>query len=167
MGAFTQSIAMVTVYATLGMDAIMEVVMDNIIPMMVCNKKDVLKLIQNVSKMPMLQYIVYTNDLVSPNEAVAEIYISIKFAAAAHVMVILFDNFVAMGDTKAFPPIPLEPKPVLWPCTHWDRPANPRMSLSNMPILLPHVLPSRLVWDFGKVKNAIWPTCHWHTVWNW
>jgi len=110
MGAFTQSIAMVTVYATLGMDAIMEVVMDNIIPMMVCNKKDVLKLIQNVSKMPMLQYIVYTNDLVSPNEAVAEIYISIKFAAAAHVMVILFDNFVAMGDTKAFPPIPLEPE---------------------------------------------------------
>jgi len=103
MGAFTQGVAVTTVYATLGMDAVVEAVSDNIIPLIVCNKKDVAKVAEKSKSMPTLTTIVYTNDLVAPNENVT------LPKSTSKLKIISFDDFVASGDTKAYPPTP--PKP--------------------------------------------------------
>lgn len=100
MGAFTQSVTVTTVYATLGMDAVAEAVVDNIIPVIVCNRKDVSRLAQKCSSMPSLKYIVYTDDLVAPNETIE------MPKAPKGVTIVSFDEFCASGDTKAYPPTP-------------------------------------------------------------
>lgn len=100
IGAFTQSITVTTVYATLGMDAVVEAVVDNLIPVIVCNKKDVKKLVESIKKMPTLTHIVYTSDLVAPDEVVD------MPKAPRGVQIIAFDDFVASGDTTAYPPTP-------------------------------------------------------------
>jgi long-chain acyl-CoA synthetase len=103
MGAFTQGIAVTTVYATLGMDAVVEAIVDNMIPVVVCNKRDVAKLVGQIKKMPTLRCIVYTNDLVAPTDVID------MPAPPRGVTVISFDDFVASGDTKAFPITPPAP----------------------------------------------------------
>jgi long-chain acyl-CoA synthetase len=95
-----------TVYATLGVDAVVEVVTDNLIPVIVCNKKDVSKLVSRLDKMKCLTHIVYTNDLVGPDESV-EIPKQNK-----QVKIVSFEDFVASGDTSAYPPTPPEPETV-------------------------------------------------------
>lgn len=100
IGAFTQSIAVTTVYATLGMDAVIEAVVDNIIPAIVCNKKNVAKLVGKIKSMPTLKVIIYTNDLVAPDEK-----IDIP-AAPKGVKIMSMKEFIASGDTKAYPPTP-------------------------------------------------------------
>lgn len=101
IGSFTQSITVTTVYATLGMDAVVEAIVDNSIPLIVCNKSQVLKLLEKASKMPTLTHIVYTNDLVSPEDAAASLP-----AKQGKIKIISFDDFCASGDTKAYPPTP-------------------------------------------------------------
>jgi long-chain acyl-CoA synthetase len=103
MGAFTQAITVTTVYATLGADAVVEAVQDNLIPVIVCNKKDVAMLVDKCSKMKTLKCIVYTHDLVAPKDKI------VLPTAPAGVTIISFDDFVASGDTKKYPPTP--PKP--------------------------------------------------------
>jgi long-chain acyl-CoA synthetase len=95
-----------TVYATLGVDAVVEVVMDNLIPVLVCNKKDVSKLVSKIGQMKCLTHIVYTNDLVGPDEVVE------MPADNKEVKVVSFEEFVKSGDTKAFPPTPPKPEAV-------------------------------------------------------
>jgi long-chain acyl-CoA synthetase len=103
MGAFTQSITVTTVYATLGIDAVMEAVSDNVIRVIVCNKASVAKLVKNCANMPTLKYIIYTNDLV-PVDA------KIEWPQPPNgVQVMPFDEFVKSGDVKKYPPVP--PKP--------------------------------------------------------
>ena len=103
MGAFTQSITVTTVYATLGMDAVVEAVEDNLIPVLVCNKKDVARVVSKAKSMKTLKCIVYTNDLVAPTD-------QIDIPAAPKGMTIIsFDEFCATGDVQKFPPTP--PKP--------------------------------------------------------
>lgn len=103
IGAFTQSLTVTTVYATLGMDAVVEAVVDNSIPLIVCNKAHVLKLLDKASKMPTLTHIVYTSDLVSPDDGDA----STKFPAKqGKIKIVAFEEFCASGDVKAYPPTP-------------------------------------------------------------
>lgn len=100
IGAFTQAITVVTVYATLGMDAVIEAVMDNAIPVIVCNQKDLARLVEKCSKMPCLKTIVYTKDLVGPNDKIA------NPAAPAGVKIMSFDEFCESGNVQAYPATP-------------------------------------------------------------
>lgn len=100
MGAFTQSISVVTVYATLGMDAVVEAIVDNIVPVIVCNKKDVAKVCEKIKKMPTLTHIVYTNDLVAPDDKID------LPKAPRGVQILSFEEFIATGDETAYPPTP-------------------------------------------------------------
>eukprot|EP00980_Cylindrotheca_fusiformis_P023318 scaffold10345_cov158-Cylindrotheca_fusiformis.AAC.10 len=103
IGAFSQSIGVVTVYATLGIDSVVEAVNDNILPVMVCNKKNVKYLVDNAKKMPTLKAIVYTNDLVGKDD-------DTKLPEAPKgVKIFSFDEFVESGDPSKFPIIPPTP----------------------------------------------------------
>jgi len=103
MGAFTQSATVVTVYATLGADAVVEAVVDNKVAVIVCNKKDVKKLLTNIGKMNTLKTIVYTNDLVGPDE-------SVEIPKPPNgVTIKSIEEFIAGGNTDTYPPTP--PKP--------------------------------------------------------
>ena len=100
LGAFSQSITVATIYATLGMDAVEVAVNDNIISVIVCNKTQVGALVERQKHMKTLKTIVYTNDLVAPSD-------DIKLPAAPKGMTIIsFDDFVKSGDTEKFPPSP-------------------------------------------------------------
>jgi long-chain acyl-CoA synthetase len=100
MGAFTQSITVTTVYATLGMDAVVEAIGDNIIPVIVCNKKDVARLLAKIKNMPTLKTLVYTSDLCEPGLEVD------MPKPPRGVTVISMEDFIASGDVSAYPPTP-------------------------------------------------------------
>eukprot|EP00538_Stauroneis_constricta_P006399 CAMPEP_0119557716 /NCGR_PEP_ID=MMETSP1352-20130426/9293_1 /TAXON_ID=265584 /ORGANISM="Stauroneis constricta, Strain CCMP1120" /LENGTH=721 /DNA_ID=CAMNT_0007604857 /DNA_START=65 /DNA_END=2230 /DNA_ORIENTATION=+ len=104
MGAFSQSITVTTVYATLGIDAVVEAVNDNLIPVIVCNKANVGKLVDKIKEMKTLKTIVYTNDLVAPNDTSIEVP-----KPPRGITIMSFDEFVATGDIAKYPPTP--PKP--------------------------------------------------------
>lgn len=99
IGSFTQALTVVTVYATLGIDAVAEAVQDNSIRAIVCNQKDVSRLAEMSSKMPTLTLIIYTNDLVPPNTTFTPP--SIK-----GVKVVSFHDFCESGNTQAYPTNP-------------------------------------------------------------
>jgi long-chain acyl-CoA synthetase len=103
IGAFTQSITVATVYATLGMDAVVEAVQDNLILVLVCNKRDVSRVAARKAEMPTLTCIVYTNDLVAPDDIIQ------LPGSSPELQIISFDDFIASGDVKAFPPTPPQP----------------------------------------------------------
>lgn len=105
LGAFSQSLGVTTVYATLGIDAVAEAVADNSISAILCNKTNVKYLVENTKKMPCLKTIIYTNDLVGEN---AEVDMPTKVPRG--VTVISFDDFVASGDTTKYPVIPPTPE---------------------------------------------------------
>lgn len=102
IGAFTQSVTVVTVYATLGMDAVVEAIKDNDIPLIVCNARNVEKIVAKSSEMPTLKTIVYVNDLVAADD-------DVKIPSKKGIKIFSFKEFVDSGDCKAFPPTP--PKP--------------------------------------------------------
>ena len=100
LGAFSQSLAVATVYATLGIDSVAEAVVDNSISAIVCNKINVHYLVENAKKMPSLKTIIYTNDLVGESD-------NIEIPKAPKgLLVISFADFVASGDTSKYPVIP-------------------------------------------------------------
>jgi long-chain acyl-CoA synthetase len=104
IGATTQAITVVTVYATLGLDSVIEAVKENQIPVIVCNQKDVKALADHCKEMPSLKVIVYTTDLVAPADQHKNIP-----PAPKNIKIVSFDDFVEAGDTKAFPVV--EPSP--------------------------------------------------------
>lgn len=105
IGAFSQSIVVTTIYATLGMDAVVTAVQDGVISAMVCNKKDVTKVMAKSKEMTSLKTIIYTNDCVAKDELD-----KVDFGPIPKgIKVISFDDFIEMGDLKAYPPTP--PKP--------------------------------------------------------
>lgn len=104
LGAFTQSVTVVTVYATLGAEAVAEAVDDNLVSVLVCNRSNVAKLLAMQHKMPTLTHIVYTNDIVAPAEAATPVT-----AAAEGVTVVSFAAFVASGDVAQHPVVPPTP----------------------------------------------------------
>lgn len=92
---------MVTAYATLGPDAVAEAVKDNSIPVLVCNKKDVAGLVEKCRGMPSLKYIVYTNDLVAPDDTS-----EIPKNPPRGLTILSFQAFIESGNTTAYPPTP-------------------------------------------------------------
>jgi long-chain acyl-CoA synthetase len=101
IGAFTQSMTVVTVYATLGMDAVVEAIKDNSVPLLVCNQKDVLRLLGKCSEMPTLTTIVYTTNLVGPDERIPSFP-----NAPKNFKIISFDDFCDSGNIQGYPPSP-------------------------------------------------------------
>ena len=99
-GAFSQSIIVTTIYATLGMDAVIDAVIDGQISAIVCNKKNVANIVSRVGEMPSLKTIIYTSDVIAPGEVVE------LPNAPSGVKIFSFEDFVASGNTAAFPPTP-------------------------------------------------------------
>lgn len=104
IGAFSQSITVTTVYATLGVDAVTEAVDDNAIPIIVCNKCNVKSLLNKLNKMPTLKVIVYTNDMIPPQDDTE------WPTPPKGVQVFEFDEFLAMGDVELYPAVPPSPE---------------------------------------------------------
>jgi len=105
IGALSQSVSVVTVYATLGIDAVGEAINDNAITTIVCNRASVKTILEKAKSMPSLKCVVYTNDLVAPDEASTELP-----SSSNGVEVFSFDAFVELGDAAKFPPVPPEPE---------------------------------------------------------
>jgi len=104
LGAFSQSIGVATVYATLGIDAVVEAITDNAISVIVCNKANVRYLVEKSKSMPSLKAIVYTNDLVGPD-------MKIDLPAPPRgVKIFSFEEFVESGDTAKYPVSPPDPE---------------------------------------------------------
>jgi long-chain acyl-CoA synthetase len=101
IGAFTQSMTVVTVYATLGLDAVVEAIKDNSVPLVVCNQKDVLRLLAKCTEMPTLTTIVYTTNLVGPTDNIPSFP-----KAPKSVKIVSFDDFCDSGSIQGFPPTP-------------------------------------------------------------
>jgi len=103
LGAFSQSVIVTTIYATLGMDAVADAVKEGVITAMLCNKRSVSNIVSKLKNMPTMKTIVYTEDLVGPDDVVE------LPKAPAGVRIVSYADFVASGDVVAFPPTP--PKP--------------------------------------------------------
>lgn len=102
-GAFSQSMAVTTIYATLGMDAVIDAINDGVIRAIVCNKKNVDNLIGRIKEMPSLKVLIYTSDSIAKDEEVG------MPAAPSGIKIVSFEDFVKSGDCIAYPPSP--PKP--------------------------------------------------------
>jgi len=100
-GAFSQSITVTTIYATLGIDSVVLAINENIIPVILCNKNNVGCLVSKLDEMPTLKTIVYTNDLVAIDDVV-----EIPTSLPAGVRVVSFEDFVKSGDTAKYSPRP-------------------------------------------------------------
>mmetsp|Transcript_1425 Transcript_1425/g.2496 ORF Transcript_1425/g.2496 Transcript_1425/m.2496 type:complete len:766 (-) Transcript_1425:115-2412(-) len=101
-GAFTQSMIVTTIYATLGIDAVIDAVQECKIRAMLCNKTNIKLLMSRIGEMPTLKYIIYTNDMVAPGDNTA------IPADANGVKIISFKDFCDTADTAKFPPTPPE-----------------------------------------------------------
>jgi long-chain acyl-CoA synthetase len=104
LGAFTQSVSVTTVYATLGLDSVVEAINDNLICVIVCNKTNVANLVSKAKEMPTLKTIVYTNDLVGPDMKID------MPAAPKGFSIMSFDEYVDSGDTTKYPVVPPKPQ---------------------------------------------------------
>jgi len=104
-GAFSQSIVVTTIYATLGMSAVVEAINDGVISAIVCNKINVEAIVGKIHEMPSLKTIIYTSDAIAKDQKV-----EMPAAAPKGVQIVSFEDFVASGDTVAFPPTPPTPE---------------------------------------------------------
>ena len=105
IGSFSQGIGVATVYATLGIESVGEAIVDNSISAILCNKTNVQYLIDNIKKTPTLKTIIYTNDLIG-----VDMKVDLPSKIPKGVTVVSFDDFVASGDTKKYPPSPPGPE---------------------------------------------------------
>lgn len=102
MGCFSQGIIVTTIYATLGMDAVVEAVNEGIIRAIVCNFSSVEAVAARKESMSSLTTIIYTSDLMAPDY---------KFESPTvdGLEIISMEDFVARGDVQAYPPTPPTP----------------------------------------------------------
>lgn len=105
LGAFSQSLGVATVYATLGIESVGEAVVDNSISAIVCNKTNVKYLVENSKNMPCLKTIIYTNDLIGK-----DMEVEMPTDVPSGLTVIAFDDFVESGDTAKYPVVPPAPE---------------------------------------------------------
>lgn len=105
IGAFTQSITVCTVYSTLGMEAVADVIADNKIAVIVCNRRSVQALVDSHQQNPTLKSIIYSDDLVGPDDN-----IELPKHLPRGMTVISFDDFVASGDIQTYSPNPPTPE---------------------------------------------------------
>lgn len=99
IGAFSQGVVVTTVYATLGIDAVIEAINDGVISLIVCNKANVQTLLNKMDKMRTLKTIIYTSDCVARDDKT-------EFKAPRGVFITSFEDFLASGDTEKYPPTP-------------------------------------------------------------
>mmetsp|Transcript_9320 Transcript_9320/g.13237 ORF Transcript_9320/g.13237 Transcript_9320/m.13237 type:complete len:721 (+) Transcript_9320:124-2286(+) len=104
LGCFSQSIIVTTIYATLGIDAVIDAVNDGVVSAIVCNKRNVEILISRITDMPTLKTIIYTLDCVSATDVVK------LPSAPAGIKIVSFEDFIDSGDVASYPPVP--PKPL-------------------------------------------------------
>mmetsp|Transcript_18857 Transcript_18857/g.21605 ORF Transcript_18857/g.21605 Transcript_18857/m.21605 type:complete len:720 (+) Transcript_18857:102-2261(+) len=100
LGAFSQSVTVATIYATLGLDAVIGVVNECRISAIVCNKSNVKNLVDRIKDMKTLKTIIYTNDLIGQEDK-TELPV-----APRGVKIVEFYEFCSNGNTTAFPPTP-------------------------------------------------------------
>jgi long-chain acyl-CoA synthetase len=100
LGAFSQSIVVTTIYATLGLDAVVDAVNECSIQAIVCNKLSVKSLTDRIKQMPSLKTIIYTNDIVAPDDKTP------LPKTPSGVKIVEFFDFCESGNTTAFPPTP-------------------------------------------------------------
>jgi long-chain acyl-CoA synthetase len=100
LGAISQSLVVTTIYATLGLGAVIDAINEGSIPAIVCNKSNIKKLLDHIQEMPTLKLIIYTNDLVAPDDT------TIIPEAPNGVKVVDFYQFIESGNTTAFPATP-------------------------------------------------------------
>lgn len=100
MGAFTQGIIVTTIYATLGLDAVIDAVNECNVKAIVCNKSNISKLTERINKMPCLKVIIYTNDTIAPDDK------TVIPPAPKGVKIVSIEDFIESGNTVAFPPTP-------------------------------------------------------------
>jgi len=99
-GCFTQSNIVTTIYATLGMDAVVDAVQECKIGAILCNKINVGKLMERIGEMPTLKTIIYTNDMVARDD-------STKVPRSSKsVKIVSFDDFVKSGDEGKYEATP-------------------------------------------------------------
>ncbi len=103
-GAFTQSMIVTTIYATLGMDAVIDAVKDCKIRAILCNRTNVGHLLSQIKKMPTLKVIIYTDDMVAPKDKTSSV------PSTSGITVVSFDDFVDSGDVFKYPPTPPTPE---------------------------------------------------------
>lgn len=102
-GAFSQSVIVTTIYATLGMEAVTDAIQDGVITAIVCNKRNVASILDNLAKTPTLKTIIYTSECIAADETVT------LPSAPPGIKLISFEDFVKSGDTAAYPPTPPTP----------------------------------------------------------
>ncbi len=103
-GAFSQSIIVTTIYATLGMDAVADAIQECAISAIVCNKRDVANIVERAHDIPTIKTIIYTSDAVAKDDVI------VVPVAPSGVTIVSFEDFVASGDIDTFPPTPPSPK---------------------------------------------------------
>jgi len=100
IGAFSQGVIVTTVYATLGIDAVVEAINNGVITAMVCNKANVKLIVSRLNEMPTMKTVIYTSDLVAPDDDIA------IPQAPQGVTIMSFEDFLEEGDVKAYPVTP-------------------------------------------------------------
>lgn len=103
LGAFSQSLVVTTIYATLGMDAVIDAINNGVISALLCNQSNVQQVLDISAQVPSLKTIIYTKDLIATDSP------SFSPKNVSGITVASFDDFVAQGDTKAYPPTPPSP----------------------------------------------------------
>jgi len=111
-GCFTQGLIVTTIYATLGMDAVVDAVEETGTTAMLCNKINVGKLMDRIAtgSMKSLKTIIYTDDMVAPDDATKVPRSGKGGKGGKGVKVIDFAEFIRSGDTTKFPPTPPTPE---------------------------------------------------------
>ena len=104
-GAISQDIVIATSYSTLGADAVVKTVQQGGVQTLICNRKAVGDLLKNLSSMPSLKNLIYTDVLCTPDE----IATSVPTHGSGFVKVLSFREVLAMG--RATPCAPNPPKP--------------------------------------------------------
>ena len=108
-GAMSQSLVVATSYATLGVDAIISAVKECNVKIIVCNRKDVKKLLDVRDKIPTVTCLIYTNLNVEPQVAVRpwECITEDNYVIPEDIEVRPFQSVVDLGgcnDFKTNPP---------------------------------------------------------------
>jgi len=99
-GAFTQSIIVTTIYATLGIEAVIGAINDGEISAIVCNKCNVGLIMSRIKDMSSLKTVIYTSSMVAPDDV-----FDIPDAPKG-VDIVSFEDFTQSGDTSKYPPTP-------------------------------------------------------------
>jgi long-chain acyl-CoA synthetase len=87
------------------MDAVIDAVKDCKIRAIVCNRNSVDTIMSKIKEMPSLKIIIYTDDMVAPNDKTKTVT-----KGSGDVKVFSFDDFVESGDCAKYPPVPPKPE---------------------------------------------------------